>query len=1124
MEKFKTRKDKELNWIAYQNVNMLKHLRYAHRIFSSIKKRIYTPLTPLCAEVVKSEEPIPFNELKNYTFEPVSTGEKWGRFFDCAWFRFKGRIPEGMNGKHIAAIIDIQGEGLVTDSKGEPIKGLTRVLSVSDAMNTVAGKKIYDITDNSEGGSEINFFVEAGNNGFLMKNVGASKLKKAMLVIVNDKLYDLYFDFLTLYTYMITLKRDNRRYKEIKSSMDKAGALLKRYSDDEIVRARDILKIELLKDSDSEFEFYCTGHAHLDLAWMWPIRETKRKAVRTFANQLDLIEKNPEYIYCASQPQMYKWVKELQPGLYNRVQSAVKDGNIEPVGGMWVEPDCNVPSGESLVRQFLLGKRFFLKEFDKDMKILFLPDVFGFNGNLPQIMKKCGVEYFLTTKMSWNEYNAFPYHSYVWEGIDGSAVLAHMPPSGNYNADLTAYMIEKTYSVYKEKFTGIAGMLFGAGDGGGGPSEVQVEMLTRQKSLDGMKKLKPSSQIDFFLELSKQRDKLPVYKGELYLEKHNGTYTTQAKTKYYNRKIENMLHDTELLAAIAYVTKNYPYPHEKINSIWEEMLLYQFHDILPGSSITRVYNECNQRYAEMLKMLESLQSELFKALSEGDGLSVINTTSFARNEWVSHNNTWYKAEIKPYSSQELKAGKADAVSYDESGIYSDKLSVKFNDEGIIISIVDKESGKEFAGGEMNRLSVYKDKKLFFNAWDIDPGYINKQKGKFKLMGVNTYVDGPKVIRRQFMLFNKSAITQEIILTESCPYLEFKTKVNWQEDKLMLRADFKPSVFAPEATSNIQFGNIRRSTSTADRKGYASYEICAHKWVDVSADGYGISLINDCKYGHRVKDGLISLNLLRSTVYPDKTADRGEHTFNYAIYPHKGSVEDSDAVMLGYAFNNPLAPVEMKFNIDEFAATDNADIVIETVKKAEDSDAIIVRLYESKGRAGKASLRTALKDYTAYEADMLENIIKEISVDNLEFTPYEIKSIMFVKVEKIDKAPAEIATVIEKAESKSQEKSKDIEQIALDIVPKDKTADEAPKATDKIKAKPDLKPAPKAEKVEKPATKAAEKADNKVVKPEPKVTGNADNAAKAAPKDNKGAKPAPKANTKADNKSKPAPKK
>ena len=378
----------------------------------------------------------------------------------------------------------------------------------------------------------------------------------------------------------------------------------------------------------------------------------------------------------------------------------------------------------------------------------------------------------------------------------------------------------------------------------------------------------------------------------------------------------------------------------------------------------------------------------------------------------------------------------------------------------IISIVDKESGKEFAGGEMNRLSVYKDKKLFF-ALDIDPGCM-KAKGANSSSWINTYVT--KVIRRQFMLFNKSAITQEIILTESCPYLEFKTKVNWQEDKLMLRADFKPSVFAPEATSNIQFGNIRRSTSTADRKGYASYEICAHKWVDVSADGYGISLINDCKYGHRVKDGLISLNLLRSTVYPDKTADRGEHTFNYAIYPHKGSVEDSDAVMLGYAFNNPLAPVEMKFNIDEFAATDNADIVIETVKKAEDSDAIIVRLYESKGRAGKASLRTALKDYTAYEADMLENIIKEISVDNLEFTPYEIKSIMFVKVEKIDKAPAEIATVIEKAESKSQEKSKDMSK-SLDIVLRIRRRMRR-QNTDKIKAKPDLKPAPKAEKVEK----------------------------------------------------------
>jgi len=1060
MKKFKTRKDKELNWIAYQVIKMVKNLGYAGKIFFGLKRKIYKPVAVLNAEVLKSHEPIPFKELENQKFEPIEKGGKWGKFYDCAWFKMKGQIPSDCKGKHVVAIIDIQGEGCVMDSEGNPLKGLTRMLSISDAMNTVMGKKTFNLSDSAEGGENVELLIETGNNGFLMINVGASKLKKAVIATVRDNLYDLYFDFLTLFNIIISLEKSDRRYKEIKSSLNKASKILKKYSDDEIKQARDILAVELAKKSDDDFTFYCTGHAHLDLAWMWPIRETKRKAGRTFSNQIDLIKNYPDYIYCASQPQMYKWVKEIYPGLYDKVKKAVKDGNIEPVGGMWVEPDCNVPSGESMVRQFLYGKRFFRQEFNKDMKVLFLPDVFGFNGNIPQIMKKSGVEYFLTTKMSWNEYNPFPYHSFVWEGIDGTKILAHMPPSGNYNADLTGYYIGKSYENYKEKETKISSMLFGAGDGGGGPSEVQVEMLRRQKSFEGIKKLKASSQIDFFKELDKQKDNLPVWQGELYLEKHNGTYTTQGKNKYYNRKIENLLHEVETLASIAMLKKGHPYPQKALNDIWEEVLLYQFHDILPGSSITRVYDESVKRYKEMTDELLDIKEGILKVLSDGGKPCVFNPTSFERNEWVKNDNKWYKVKVKPYSTAEIEEADSDKVSYDEFGIYSDKLEVKFWTDGSISSIVEKSGKKEFAGGRMNRLTVYKDKKLYFNAWDIDPSYINHVRGHFKLLGYNMFVDGPRVIRRQFMAYNKSTLTQDIILTEGCPYVEFDTKIDWQENKKMLRADFIPGVFASEVTCDMQFGNIKRSTSTDDIQGYAQYEIPAHKWVDVSSDGYGLSLINDCKYGHRVKDGLISLNLLRSTVYPDKVADIGEHNFKYALYPHYDSAEKSDVTMLGYSFNNPLEFIENGFKIDNFVSVDNENVIIETVKKAEDGDGIIVRLYESKGKNAKASLKFGVGGYKPYEVNLVEDRLGDIDISKLSFTPFEIKSIIFQKEEK------KIEKEVKAAENKEEKHENNLAEFKESVIEKKAEVKEEKKPSEELKEdktvveKKPLKPTPK----------------------------------------------------------------
>ncbi len=985
--------------MAYQVSKMVGKPYLFYKIMVSIRKRIATPVAVMDAKFAGTPEPVPYKDRLTLDYQPIEKGGKWGGMFGCAWFNFKGQVPLSAKGKRIAAIIDVDGEGCIYNNEGDPVKGLARVMSVSDSLNVVSGKKIYFLPDNVAGGDLVDLWVDAGNNGNIAcRDRGDAKFYKAEIAVVNESMYGLFFDMLTLLSLVVAYPSDSERYGSIMSVLNKAVKVVGNYSDDNIKRARVILSSELNKKTDREDDvvFYASGHSHLDLAWLWPIRETQRKGARTFANQLDLLERYPDYIYSASQPQLYKWMKEQHPGLYKRIKNMIEGGRLEPVGGMWVEPDCNVPSGESMVRQFLYGKRFFRQEFNKDMKVHFVPDAFGFNGALPQIMKKSGVEYFLTIKLSWNEYNAFPYHSFIWKGIDGTEVMAHMPPSGNYNMDLTGYYMLKSAEHYKQKSTKAASVLFGAGDGGGGPCEVQLEMLQRERSLEGMNVMKPSKVIDFFNELEKSRKNLPVWQGELYLEKHTGTFTSQSNNKYYNRKLEIALHDAEFLASVAHFTMGEPYPHDKFNKIWEEVLLYQFHDILPGSSINRVYEESVARYKVMLDEIKEIITSLLSKLKGKNGIGAYNTTSFEREEWLNTPEGWKKAKAAPYSSAVIKSEQWAEVGYDNDKIYSDKLNVQFNDNGEIISLKDKTEGREYARGLMNELSIYKDKKLFYNAWDISPEYINSKRGKFKLTGYNTFIDGPKVIRRNFLVYGKSSIVQDIILTAGKPYVEFNMEIDWQETLKMLRADFYPIDFGSEVMSDMQFGNIKRGTTTNDRKGYAQYEICAHKWVDVEKEGYGIALLNDCKYGHRVKDGLMSLNLLRSTVYPDKTADKGKHVFKYALYPHKGAALDSELIKLGYLFNYPLELAEKALEIKSLVSVDNQSIVIDTIKKSEDGEGLIVRMYESKGQTQKATIKTSLEGYKEYDVNLIEDIGSETTIENMTFAPYEIKSIVFKK--------------------------------------------------------------------------------------------------------------------------------
>lgn len=975
----------------------LKEVAASGAVFKKIlqlRKQIYKVIAPLHAFVSVTKEPVPFEERKKLTYKRISNNSKWGGFFDCAWFNFKGIVPDEYKDEIICLFIDLgASEGCVFDSDGSPDKGLCRSLSFSDVMSSVNGKKIYDLTEYKK---ELDIWVDAANNGWQGRDIGKFKFKKAEVVVRNQKIFDFYFDFLTIYILMLSQPKDSELKTILSNDLKKVAACLNSFEDVEIDSAKVILQPHLAAKSDDEFTMYAAGHAHLDLAWLWPIRETVRKAERTFSNQLYLTDRHPDYVFGASQPQQFEWMKNLHPKLYSRIKDAVAKGSFEAQGGMWVEADTNVTGAESLVRQVLYGKRFFRDEFQKDMKILWLPDVFGFSGALPQIIKKTGMEYFLTIKLTWNNHNKFPYQSFLWKGIDGSEILVHMPPDGNYNSEGSAYTVNEAYSNYKEKnLTDCAYIAYGVGDGGGGPAEGHYEVISREGDLKGMKKVKLAPALDFFNRLNKFRTKLPAVSGEIYLEKHQGTLTTQANNKKLNRKIELALRNTEFIASAAYL-KGIDYPKAELDEIWKEVLLYQFHDILPGSSIQRVYTESVARYNQMIEKLNNIANGLAKRISDGKNIkNFVNTLSFDRTEFVKKEDKWYLAKAAPFASATLTEQKDfGSLNAGADFIENEFIKITFDSDGIIKSYFNKAANKEYAGSYLNRLSVYKDKKLHYNAWDIDIGYTKQTAKKFEIVSFENILDGAQVIRRTNYKYNKSTLSQDVILTSESKTAIFKTDVDWHETHKMLRADFYPSVYSEKAVCNIQWGNIERSTKTDNKIDWAQFEVAAHKFVYVKEDADAFAVMNDCKYGYRAKDGIISLNLLRSPVWPDKDADRGKHSFTYAVFADNCENYDVEVIKNSYRLNQPLIEFENDLNLKSMFNVNQDNIIIETVKKAEDRNALILRAYEAAGKKVSASLKINFDFKNAFVCDMMEENLKEANLDKLNFTPFEIKTVLF----------------------------------------------------------------------------------------------------------------------------------
>lgn len=786
----------------------------------------------------------------------------------------------------------------------------------------------------------------------------------------------------------------------------------------------------------------CIGHTHIDVAWWWTVMQTREKVARSFSTVLKLMDEYPDYKFMSSQPQLYVFLKERYPELYAQVKQRVEQGRWEPEGGTWLEPDTNLPSGESLIRQFLYGKRFFKEEFGKDCRVLWLPDVFGYSGNLPQIAKKCGIDYFMTTKLSWNQFNKVPYDTLKWRGIDGSEVFTHFistlgvgQPASNffttYNGMLHPDAIMGGWERYQNKdINNDILIAFGYGDGGGGPTRAMLETSKRMaKGVKGIPKVRQAFAGQYFAELEarvKDSPRLPTWEGEFYFEYHRGTYTSMARNKRSNRKSELQLMDLELLAVLAQ-REGLPYPKEALDQMWKLVLLNQFHDILPGSSIKEVYEQTAKEYAQIAKTSGELLEAREAALAgQGEASVLFNTLGFDRDDVVLLPGCQVKAlrDVKGQCFPVQPCGDGGVAyvrglpskGYEsftpceapaaenplrilDNGIDTPFYAVRFAPDGSLLSFYDRENAREILqpGKRGNLLRVYEDKPIYYDNWDIDIYYKEKYWDVQDVERMEWTERGPvRATLHVEWSYARSRICQDIRFYADSRRVDFETYVDWHEVQHLLKVHFPLDIHSDEATFDIQFGNITRKTHYNTSWDRARFEVCGHKWADLSEGGYGVSLLNDCKYGHAVHDGDLSLTLVKSGIEPNKEADKEQHWFTYALYPHAGAWRQADTAREAAKLNQPVRVHSGRPGLCfSLLQLDSDHAFAETVKRAEDGGAIVLRVYEYKNARGPVTVTLDRPLASVEDCDLLENAQASIAPCGNSFTfqiqPYEVRT-------------------------------------------------------------------------------------------------------------------------------------
>ncbi|CAH3126967.1 unnamed protein product [Porites lobata] len=999
-----------------------------------------------------------YNEAIREKFVETQVGCNFGPTWSTHWFKVIIHIPEEWKGEEVHFRWNSASEAMVWQD-GKPRQGLTGADGHQQRTD-------YVLSANATPG-RYTLYVEMAANGMF----GAGKdglinapdpsrkytLSMAEVAVFDTAYYQVLMDLTVIIDLAKNLSQENpRAFQALYTANDIVNACQDLSDRTSLQRAHEIAdRFFKQANGDSQHQVHAVGNCHIDCAWLWPIAETIRKCGRSFATAVRLMEKYPDFKFVCSQAQQLEWVKLHYPSLFDEIKAFAAKGQFIPVGGTWVEMDGNIPSGESFIRQFLVGQKFFQQEFGQVCQEFWLPDTFGYSAQLPQIIRGVGMKYFLTMKLSWSLFNKFPYHTFFWEGIDGSRCLAHFPPADTYESRGDAADVIKTVRQLKDKGQVHASMLlYGHGDGGGGPSEDMLEMLKRMEDVDGCPRVKLSDPHEFFNSLeSRDASKLCTWVGELYLELHQGTYTTQAQIKQGNRQSEFLLHDAELISSLGYVLgdkRQEDYPSEEFLRIWKLMLLNQFHDILPGSCIKQAVDDALHSYKDILestrRILESSCSKVVSQLHSGGNDQVtkpvlVNTLSWGRSEIVTipgelweHLTEEEKFSIRKQTGEDGKILALVSVpslsisplidvqsefhpvslSFDQlqdSVVMENALvRVELVRGGLVRSLIHKASGREAIspGYCGNQFILFDDMPLFWDAWDVMPYYLETRKlllptssEEFKILE-----EGPLRVSVEFSLriSEHSSLKQIVSLDATAPYVKFHTKVNWQENRKFLKVEFPFDVRSMNATYEIQFGHIQRPTHCNTAWDWAKYEVCGHKWADLSEHDWGVALMTDCKYGYSTYANVMYISLLRSPKAPDDQADMGSHEFSYAVFPHSGTFQSAGVIQHAYNFNQPVIVqpcfVCTDFEGRSFFSVDNPAVILETVKKAESvPSALVVRLYEAYGGQARTNFSTNLPVKRLTRCNLLETPDEDGEVKwssdhcELSFRPFQIITVL-----------------------------------------------------------------------------------------------------------------------------------
>ncbi|MDD2332656.1 MAG: glycoside hydrolase family 38 C-terminal domain-containing protein, partial [Candidatus Cloacimonetes bacterium] len=946
----------------------------------------------------------------------IAPGERWGKAWGSAWFKVRGKLPEGYSKCNIGLWFDCDGEACVFKN-GSPWQGLTPKV---DWYHNAA-KHYVPLASFLDKQGSFELLIEAAANDLFGSGKDDYYLMECCLTRLNEEIFQVYLDLEVLFDLAQALPTGEVRRAKLIYGLNQCCNL---YQDGKGLKEIRKVTRKLLscRANASALTAFSIGHAHLDLAWLWPIRESKRKGGRTFANALRLLEIYPQYRFGASQAQLYQWISEQYPQLYREVKSAVKEGRWEVQGASWVEFDTNLISGESIIRQFLYGRRFFAREFGIEPACLWLPDCFGFSANLPQFMKGCNVEHFITQKLSWNESNTFPQHLFIWQGVDGSEVKAQQLPTNDYNFSNNPSAFKQTEARFAQaELSGGFLNLYGIGDGGGGPTRNHIEYGLRQQDLEGVCKFrfaKAQEFLDYYETIKPEL--LPKCYNELYLEFHRGTYTTQAKMKKHNVISERLLQSAEFLFALG--SEGYP---RELGKIWETVLLHQFHDILPGSSITKVYEDSAQACLKLHRELGTLiDTEAERIIgnkspeSDFDEICLINPCGAEKGEWIHLQNVGeskvplfngqsptasYRdsgglnmyVEASPWSISRLSftSGKNDSTpalpaTYSGSDPYlmeNSELKVCVLANGSLSSILDKASGKELLQGESNQFLLWEDEPNNWGAWDINHFYRETKAQAARHLRLNEYLCHPCGYCRLSLALKigNSLLELKIELDPGKRYLRFSLEIDWQERHKMLRVGFVPDVHSSQVNCGIQMANLVRSNRPQNQWEAARFEFPAQGYIDLSDSTRGFSLICGEKFGYSALENRMEMAILRSPADVDPKADLGSHTLSYAFYCHNSAFESSRVAQLSEALATGLLqykPHGATFSWPEgrsLFGLREGKLMIKTIKPSESGRGIVLRLFEPLGCSVQDTLQIALPYSKIHKCNMLEEVLEEL---------------------------------------------------------------------------------------------------------------------------------------------------